>query len=146
MTATRTRTRTRPRRVETGQADGGPTASMKENARTFFTENQLSNKHKRAADKARKALLVEMADTKQEPFEFTTTIDGKKQTLRCEIAAGTAVQVDVHKLRTLVDEKTFMAIVSASKTAIVDAVGTVIADQCTKTVPGNKNANVKVAK
>lgn len=146
MTTPRTRTRTRSRQIQTGQTDTGPTASMKENARTFFTENQLSNKHKRAADKARKALLVEMADAKQDPFSFTTTIDGKRQTLDVEIAAGTAVQVDVAKLRKLVDEKTFMSIISASKTAIVDAVGTVIADQCTKTVPGNKNANVKVAK
>lgn len=143
---TRTRIRTHLRQIETSQSETGPTSSMKENARTFFTENQLSNKHRRAADKARKALLVEMADAKQESFNFTTTIDGKKQTLDVEIAAGTAVQVDVVKLRTLVDEKTFMAIVSASKTAIVDAVGTVIADQCTKTVPGNKNANVKVHK
>lgn len=144
MTTPRTRTRTR--RIETGHADTGPTHSMKENARTFYTENTKANAHKRAADKARKALLVEMVDAKQEPFSFTTTIDGKRQTLDVSVDQRPSLEVDVAKLKTLVDEKTFMKIVSASKNAIVDEVGTVISDQCTKTVPGSTNANVKVAK
>ncbi|MCA1807452.1 MAG: hypothetical protein LC687_06370 [Actinobacteria bacterium] len=143
---TTARTRTRNRRIETEQQDAGPTASMKEAARTYFAENTVSNTHKRAADKARKQLLVEMADAKQEPFTFTTTIDGKRHTLDVAVDQGAVLEVDVAKLKTLVDDKTFMAIISATKGAIVKQAGTVIADQCTKSVPGPTNAFVKVSK
>lgn len=104
------------------------TEAMKELARTFVRENTLCNAAKNKADKAKKALNAAMEQAGVLVFEVD--VDGK--TADCEIKSGTRNFVDVEVLRGLLDEKTFLRVVSATQGAVEEHLGTNILMKCLK--------------
>ena len=137
--------RPRPRAVN---AEKKPmvTTAMKALARSFHTHTQERNSADTKAKKARKELLADMADAGISEFSMTTKVGDKAVTLDVSIDTPQLVSVDVKKLRSLVDEELFMKIVSATKTSVVDHAGSVVFGQCSTTVAGTTNVNVKVRK
>lgn len=140
-----TRTRTRPRAINTDD-NKVATTEMKAKAREFFVANAQKNAANRKAEAARKKLLTLMTDAEIKEFSFTTKHEDKTVTLDVGVATSETMVVDVEKLRSLVSEKQFMEIVSATHKSVTDHVGAVIATRCSTTKKGNTNVSVKAAK
>ena len=61
------------------------------------------------------------------------------------VAKPTLTKIDVVKLKAYIGETRFMEVVSASKTAVTEKVGSEIAEQCETTELGEENVTVKLA-
>lgn len=144
-----TSVRKRVRAVEGGKTEVAPEAplELRRLAADHYRSNEQANAAALAAKKARTELYAGMKKLGLKDFNFTTTIDGKKLNLTSMIAAGRSTTViDVVKLSKLVDEETFIKIVSASVTNVTTFAGTEIVAQCGQTVVGAENVSVKPTK
>lgn len=136
---------TRTRRVNTSGKI--VTAKMKAQAKQYYETNAAANAAATAAKKVRASLLTGMDEGDITEFNFLATLtDGKQVSLDVNIEEPMRDEIDILKLHKLVDEKTFLKIVSASIKAVEDEVGTIIANKCKKTSKGTRNVTVKAAK
>lgn len=123
------------------------TAAHKQKARTFFLENAAMNAAKRKSEAERKALFAELERAGIAEFSFATTdSEGKKVRLEVKVETPAAESIDVAILRTLVDDATFMRIVSASKKAVQEEAGKSVEVRATVSGEGTRNVFVKPAK
>lgn len=136
-----------------------PTQAHKALARTFYLENAVMNKAKSPAEKARKDLFKQLEAAGIEAFDFETTIteddvtsypslkisEGGKLRLAVEVATPEVESIDVELLRPLVDEATFLTIVSASKKALEEAGRADLVPRVTVKREGKRNVSVKPA-
>lgn len=82
-----------------------------------------------------------------EEFSFQTTNEaGAKIALDVKVATPEVITMDVAKLREIVDDATFMAIVSASKAAVEKHAGKDVAVRCEVKSAGSPNVSVKPAR
>lgn len=102
-------------------------------AQETMIANAAKNKATRDEKKSKEALHKKMIQTDTKQFSFTVEIEGAFQSCEAVIAAGTKEYIDVEKLRKLVDEPTFMKIISATKGATVEFAGENIAIKATST-------------
>jgi len=124
-----------------------PTAALKALAKTVFLENKLSNGHKSVHDQTRKQLFTQMVGLALDRFTFETKDqDNKKLVLEVELGTPQVPGIDTAKLRTLVTDEVFMAIITATKKAVEDLAGKETAVLCEITKPGTTNVTVKPAK
>lgn len=120
--------------------------AMKDLALAFYVANREANATRAKADKERKALLKLMKDGDVESFDFGAMIDGDRVQLVATVATPDTPYIDVAELRKLLDDKTFMAVISATKTAVDQHCGTVVSSRVSKTRPGTENVSVSTAK
>lgn len=115
-------------------------------AKDVFKLNKEQNALKREHDKKRRELYAVQKAEGITTFTCDAIVDGKKVTIESTIATPQRQTVDVELLRDLVDEATFMKIVSATQKSVVDEAGKAVFDRCAKTVDGTEAVNVKAAK
>jgi hypothetical protein len=95
--------------------------------------NALKNKATRDEKEANEKLNKLMNEKGVKSFSFTVELDGAFTNCTAQIAGGTKDVIDVALLRTLVDEPTFLKIVSATKGAIETHAGKNMVVKVTKT-------------
>lgn len=122
------------------------TPSMQAKAREVYELNLKYNAIKGEHDKARKALLVEMQTAGLKTFNVDTNYGGGTTTLEVEVATPERTVIDVDKLWEKAGKAKFMLMVNATKEAVTNVAGKMVATMCEKTVPGTTNVNVKPAK
>lgn len=115
-------------------------------AKEVFKLNNEKNKFDRLHTKTRQQLFAAQKREGITSFTCDAIIDGKKVTIESKIETPQRQVVDIELLRGLVDEATFMKIVSATQKSVVDEAGKAIFDRCAKTVDGTEAVNVKAAK
>jgi len=110
----------------------------------YHLANSASNAHKRAADAQKRDLHKAMiaAGTKDASARVTMP-DGTVELVEAKIDAPEEEIISVARLRTLVDDETFMKIVSATKTAVTAHAGTNIVLKATVTVEGKEDLRIK---
>jgi len=139
--------RLKRRTLETTENSKGVTPEMRKLVKEYFFANDEANAAKRKADKARKSLLAHMKDGGVRSFDTRAQTEETTLTLTAVVKTGMVTAIDVEKLRKVVgDDQKFMGIVSATKTAVTEACGTAVADQCAITAPGKENVKVSVKK
>jgi len=119
---------------------------LKSKAKEVFKLNNEKNKFDRQFSKARRELFAAQEEAGVTSFTCDAIIDGKKVTIESKIETPQRQVVDIELLRGLVDEDTFLKIVSATQKSVVDNAGKAIFDRCAKTVDGTRAVNVKAAK
>ena len=136
----------RKRKRSVKAVTGTTTSDLDALAVRFYTENKKKNAADRAATKARKELLTAMQEKGLKTKDLECMVDGKEVKLTAKVATGTKTVIDIKKLKGLVDERTFMAIISASQTSVEKFGGKHIATQCSTTVAGSTNVSVNPTK
>lgn len=111
-------------------------------AEKFYIANKEMNQAKAKMDKARKTLYSQMKESKTSNFSFNKVINQKDISLEVSIGRKRKDVVDTEKLFSLVELKTFVSMVSATKKSIIDKVGTEVANQVT--VEGYTSENVSI--
>lgn len=111
-------------------------------ARKFFVENKESNAHSRLAASARTALHKKMVSANIKSFTTTVEYEGSLLSVEARISAPEQDMISVDKLRSLVDDETFMKIVSATKTAVTQYAGTNVC--MASTVTGNAKEDLRI--
>lgn len=127
--------------------------SMKEQMldliRTVFLKNKEQNAAKREHDRSRKQLYASMKDSGTESIQtFVVAPEGRVR-VEAKIAPvnPNGLRVDVEKLKSLVDEETFMNCISASQTSVAKYCSTSVLTQCLVPVDTDEeNVYVKVVK
>lgn len=144
MSRTEKKVRTRERSIDLGDADLAANEKLEQLIVSVYQANLAKNKAENDYKKKRAELLGLMKDRKLQDklVEFTDT-SGKAMTLRSLVETATAEKADVQKLYGIVGLETFMRIVSATKTAIVDLAGAAVFEQVKQTVVGEENVSVK---
>lgn len=109
----------------------------------YHLANSASNAHKRQADAQKRDLHKAMiaAGTKHVSARVTMP-DGNIEVVEANIDAPEQEIISVAILRTLVDDETFMKIVSATKTATTAHAGTNIVLKSTVTVEGKEDLRI----
>jgi hypothetical protein len=115
-------------------------------ARAVFKANKEKNAATRVETESRKTLYKEMKNAGIKQFTTVAVVDGKRVTLEADIDAPTRVEIDVRVLRKLVDEETFLSIVSATQSSIKEHAGEAVMRRCATTTEGTENVTVKAAK
>ena len=112
--------------------------------------NDKKNEAARLYDKKRKELLVEMDKLGKDRHLFTIEFDlnGVLEETAYSAVIDTPVRevIDPAIMRTKVDEKVFLAMVSISKKAAEEQVGTAIINQCIRNEKGERNVTVTLKK
>lgn len=108
-----------------------------------FVANKAKNKYNREADALEKVLYKKMLTAGIRDFITSVAVDGGVARIEAKISAPEGETISVEKLRTLVDDETFMKIVSATKKAVTDEAGTNVTVACTVPVPGKEGLRVK---
>lgn len=109
----------------------------------FFTSNTKANKYSSAARKSRASLYKEMCEMDISQFFIKIDTPDGVVTLKASRDTSTRVVVDVEKLREILDDRTFMKVISASQTAVKAEVGTSTLAEVSVEVEGAENVNVK---
>ena len=123
-----------------------PTQAHKALARTFYLENAAMNKAKKTSEAARKDLFAALELEGITDFAFGTTNEaGEALRLRVKVETPAAESIDVALLKGLVDEATFLKIVSASKKAVEEHADKAILPRVTVKEWGTRNVSVKPA-
>jgi ATP-dependent protease HslVU (ClpYQ) ATPase subunit len=144
MAKTETRVRTRERSIDLGDADLTANEKLEQLIVSVYQANLAKNKAENDYKKKRAELLGVMKDRKlQDKLVEFTDASGKVMTLQSLVETGTSEKADVQKLYGIVGLETFMKIVSATKTAIVDLAGAAVFEQVKQTVVGEENVSVK---
>lgn len=139
-------TRKRLRALEANEENQVP-AKLRILAQSAYLENKKANAAKAAYERDRKDLFGQMELARVGGFTFTGHDElGSKLILEATISAATGQAVDVQKLRKLVNDEQFMAIVSATQGAIKAVVGEAVLTQCLVPVTGERNVHVKPKK
>lgn len=132
------------------EAQLGPSpevAQMQVHLRDYVIANTLKNAADRQAVAAKKALHGAMARAGVKAFPgIDVEMDGVKVRADAVIEAQESEKIDVAKLRTLVDEATFMKIISATKTAVDTHAGRNITVASTVSVADAEDLRIRVAK
>lgn len=146
--STETRTRTRNRKLDIDPIKVSPRDALNHLAIEYYTNNREMNARKGKADKARKSLYSGMKELNLQSFStsFQEPDAARPVTLDVTIETPTGQAVDVRKLRSLVTEDQFYAIISASAAAVTEAVGTSILNQVLVPSVGTENVKVRAAK
>ena len=157
-TATRTRIRGRlpapvqpvaptpaPRALDIGaETEEARDARLKSLVADFYRKNNAKNAATREAEKAQKALNAAMALANINRVSENVAMDGGAVVpVVAEITAEVTEGISVEKPRGLVDDATFMKIVSATKTAVEAHAGTNIVIQATVTQIGKESLKVR---
>lgn len=142
------RTRTiRSRRVVETQPEvqpvAQPTNQLEALAREFFIANKASNAFSRTAASARSSLYKKMLADNIRSFTATIEYQGAMLPIEARISAPEQDVISVEKLRTLVDDETFMKIVSATKTAVTQYAGTNVCIAATVTGHAKEDLRIK---
>jgi hypothetical protein len=111
-------------------ANGSASEATMGHLRDFILANVRANRFKREADAAKKALNAAMQEDGIKTIQSAVIVDGVTKTYAGTIAEGESDVISVEKLRALVDNATFMKIVSATKTAVVEHCGSNVATAC----------------
>lgn len=145
---------TRARALETGntavrerrRSDGvsPATPEMLALAEETFEANARKNKASREEANAKKKLHKAMLQSNVRHFNFDGEFEGAVTPAEAVIAEDTVEVLDVHKLKALLDEETFMQVISATKTAVEKFAGEDVVMQAS--VPLVKPASLKVRK
>lgn len=131
-----TRTRVRP--------SAEPSAKLVETAEKLYVANKEKNAAASKERTAKKNLHKEMIGSNTSEFEFDGTYKNTTTRMKAVIDSDEVEYMDVHTLKSLVDEDTFMKIVSATKTAVEEIAGEHVVIQCTKTM--TKEPSLKLRK
>jgi hypothetical protein len=131
-------------RERTRQTAPAVPATVVELAQQAFAANQEKNKATSAEKAAQKALNKAMVAANIDRFDFTGSFNGANIPAEAVIEETPCDVIDVNVLRTLVDDDTFMRIVSATKTACDAEAGENTTIRATKTIV--KPASLKVRK
>lgn len=136
---TQTTVRSRPRALDvTNQPEpanqsqpqpGQVTRQIIDKAKQAFVARLEKNKAARDEKKASKDLEQLMTDQEVSNFSFRVQHDNKTYPVTVTIAPGSRSVIDVAMLKNLVDEETFLRIVSASQTAVQEHAGSAILAQ-----------------
>lgn len=128
-----------------------PTATMRDNARTYYLKNRDANRAYSEANRARKALYAEMKDAGIDRFGLGVEVP-EVGSVRVEAAVETPEQtvMDVRKLWDILEAGTdpkgfekFMATVSATRARVEQLHGKDTASRLALHVPGTENAVVR---
>ena len=112
----------------------------------FYAANQKSNAFGSLATADRKKLYARMKECELKDFKFDTTIEGSSVKLSAVVATPESTVIDTSLLRKIVDEETFMKIVSATKTSVEKYAGTEAVTRCGSIKKGTENVSVGPAK
>lgn len=111
--------------------------------------NLAQNEAKRAYDKKRAELRGAMKTSKTSEKVFSgvrVSPDSSPITLEAKVETPINEKANIRKLVKLVDGDTFLNIVAATKTAIVELAGLAVFEQCKEESPGTQNVSVKLLK
>lgn len=120
--------------------------------KTVFVQNRIMNEAKRKHESARKELYAIMKEEGPTTAKIEIVDEGNKVMVEAFLArsAGRSRNtVNVEKLHKLVDEETFMKIVSATQTAVKEYCPDNVLNECLEELPptkGTENVTVKKAK
>lgn len=112
-------------------------------AREAFIANKHSNAFARTANSARSALYKKMLAQNVKSLSTTVDYEGSVLSIEARISAPEQDMISVDKLRTLVDDETFMKIVSATKTAVTQYAGTNVCIASTVTGHAKEDLRIK---
>jgi len=115
-------------------------------AKSTYKAKVAKNAAGREETNTRKSLYKEMKDAGIKQFQCDAIIDGKKVTLEADIDAPDRIVVDPAVLLKLVDEETFLQIVSATQTSVKEHAGEAILRRCSETTKGTENVTVSPSK
>lgn len=120
---------------------------MKTLARSAYIAGVEKNRAGREEERSRKELFTQCEQLGLERFCFATT-NAKHEAMRLEVEVLTPERdsIDVKLLRELVDEETFLRVVSAAKKAVEEQAGKEIAVKATVSGTGTRNVFVRPAK
>jgi hypothetical protein len=119
-------------------------AALKAALESFWRANTVANAAGRQAEAAKKALATAMAQANSKRVSTNVALEnGAVVPVVAEVTAEPGEVVSVAKLRGLVDDETFMKIVSATKTAVTQHAGTNVLIQSTVTVVGNESLKIR---
>jgi hypothetical protein len=122
------------------------TAAHKASAREFYLQNSAMNAAKKNSEAERKALFASLEEAGIDWFDFETKdAEGNRLRLAVQVMTPVTDSIDVELLRDLVDEPTFLRIVSASKKAVEEHADKSIAVLATVSGNGTRNVTVKPA-
>jgi hypothetical protein len=117
----------------------------------FHVQNSRSNEASRKATSARKSLYGGMKNIGLNAFDIETNLDGKPVVLHAEIGSQSREGVDSTKLFALFEKgrikrEDFLAVISASKTAVETVLGKDIMAQVAVATQTEENVSVKPSK
>jgi hypothetical protein len=139
----------RPPRPVVAPASAPSTAVVGALAR-FWEANKLANKLSREAEKAKealhKAMLAAGVTEVSEIVVLPDEVGGGAARVQAAIAAKDEEFVDVYKLKEVVGDNAFMAIVSATKGSVIEVAGTTVLAQVLATRKGKVALSVKEVK
>ena len=114
------------------------------------TLNDLQNSSKAKYEARRKFLLKEMDRLGKDKHSFIvkTELNGVLDELPYDAVVGspTSQEIDPVKMKSMIDEKDFMALVSISQEAAGKLVGTSVIQKCLRDKIGNRNVTVTAKK
>lgn len=102
---------------------------------TANRERAEADKRVRDATKALSALMAETGKSALDPI--TVEIDGQTRIIETTYELGEKAVIDVHKLRRLVDDNTFMSCVKATQGDVKSYAGDKILKQVLDKIPGD---------
>jgi len=142
-----TRVRSRERTIDLADTENPDSDKLEKLIVSVYRANLANNEAEKAYKKARAELLGLMKDKKlkRKLVEYTDA-KGCIVTLIAGVEAPESDKADIKKLYKIVGMETFMKIVSATKTAIVDIAGAAVFEQVKTTVIGAENVSVKPLK
>ena len=121
-----------------------PSNAMRLAAIIAFRKNQEMNAAKREYDAARKELFAMMEDAQMESFSISETDpEGNRLELTSVVQTPEVTRIDVVRLRDQVTPDVFLKIVTATKTAVTDHAGKLVAESCLVTEEGTRNVTIK---
>lgn len=96
----------------------------------FFNNNTAMNASKRKAEAAKKALIVKLDELGLDAHTATCKdADGKTIKLDSTLTYKETAVIDVKKLSKQIPSKQFWQVISATKKAVTDICGTLVADK-----------------
>ena len=114
----------------------------------YYRASLEANAASRKAEKARKSLYKQMKDARIERKVIEAALAEGEPPVKLEavVAAPKRDKVLVDRLIKLVDNDTFLQIVSATKTAVDKFAGTAVTARCCEEVQGEEIVTVSLAK
>lgn len=129
-----------------GQINDTQRGQLNDQLAAWNESNIEKNRHARGEKAAATTTEKLLRDWGLTSFTYSATFGGKTRTIEAKIGAKVGERLNMQKLRQLVDDETFMKIVSATKDAVVDNAGTNVLVQITETVTFSDQFSIKAAK
>ncbi len=116
-------------------------------AREFYNANTTANAAAKVAETKRKELFASLEEAGVTEFSFgTTNLAGDPIRLEVEVTTPEVEKIDIARLKDLVDEVTFLKIVTASKKGVEQFASKETLPLVTIKTNGTRNVSVKPAK